>query len=307
VQGLKLIDRKMTDSNVVIGYVSAIVAALLFGSVSTIAKPMLSTIDPIILSSMIYLIAGVFFTPVASKTRSKITRRYYSLIITSAVAGAAIAPVMFFLGLKLSSAADTALLANGETVFSILFALLIFKERLTPIGYVAVTLILFGVFLVTSNLDFDSLIVTLNIGNVFVIASTIIWGFDNNICKIIARQVDVSKLIQLKALIGGSILLGTVVILGIPINIQSVQLIPIVVLGVFGFAISLYLYLHSIKRIGVIKASSLLSLSAVFGLVFAILFLHEVLSINQLIAILIMIGGIHLMYSHEKKDEIMLK
>jgi len=297
----------MTDSNVVIGYVSAIVAALLFGSVSTIAKPMLSTIDPIILSSMIYLIAGVFFTPVASKTRSKITRRCYSLIITSAVAGAAIAPVMFFLGLKLSSAADTALLANGETVFSILFALLFFKERLTPIGYVAVTLILFGVFLVTSNLDFDSPVFTLNIGNVFVIASTIIWGFDNNICKIIARQVDVSKLIQLKALIGGSILLGTVVILGIPINIQSVQLIPIVVLGVFGFAISLYLYLHSIKRIGVIKASSLLSLSAVFGLVFAILFLHEVLSINQLIAILIMIGGIHLMYSHEKKDEIMLK
>jgi drug/metabolite transporter (DMT)-like permease len=297
----------MVDSKVVIGYVSAIVAALLFGSVSTIAKPMLSTIDPIILSSMIYLIAGVFFTPVASKIRSKITRRYYSLIITSAVAGAAIAPVMFFLGLKLSSAADTALLANGETVFSILFALLIFKERLTPIGYVAVSLILFGVFLVTSNLDFDSLIFTLNIGNVFVIASTIIWGFDNNICKIIARQVDVSKLIQLKALIGGSILLGTVVILGIPINIQSVQLIPIVVLGVFGFAISLYLYLHSIKRIGVIKASSLLSLSAVFGLVFAILFLHEVLSINQLIAILIMIGGIHLMYSHEKKDEIMLK
>jgi drug/metabolite transporter (DMT)-like permease len=297
----------MVDSKVVIGYVSAIVAALLFGSVSTIAKPMLSTIEPIILSSIIYIIAGVFFTPVASKTRSKITRRYYFLIITSAVAGAAIAPVMFFLGLKLSSAADTALLANGETVFSILFALLIFKERLTPIGYVAVSLILFGVFLVTSNLDFDSLIFTLNIGNVFVIASTIIWGFDNNICKIIARQVDVSKLIQLKALIGGSILLGTVVILGIPINIQSVQLIPIVVLGVFGFAISLYLYLHSIKRIGVIKASSLLSLSAVFGLVFAILFLHEVLSINQLIAILIMIGGIHLMYSHEKKDEIMLK
>jgi drug/metabolite transporter (DMT)-like permease len=302
-----LIDRKMTDSNVVIGYVSAIVAALLFGSVSTIAKPMLSTIEPIILSSIIYLIAGVFFTPIASKTRSKITRRYYFLIITSAVAGAAIAPVMFFLGLKLSSAADTALLTNGETVFSILFALLIFKERLTPIGYVAVTLMLFGVFLVTSNLNFDSPVFTLNIGNVFVITSTIIWGFDNNISKIIARQVDVSKLIQLKALIGGSILLGTVVILGIPINIQSVQLIPIVVLGVFGFAISLYLYLHSIKRIGVIKASSLLSLSAVFGLVFAILLLHEVLSINQLIAILIMIGGIHLMYSHEKKDEIMLK
>ena len=302
-----MIGRKMTDSNVIIGYISAIVAAILFGSVSTIAKPVLSTIDPIVLSSIIYLIAGLFFTPSASRARSKITMKYYGLILTSAVAGATLAPVMFFLGLKLSTAADTALLANGETVFSILFALLIFKERLRPIGYVAVTLILFGVFLVTTNLDFNSSIFRLNIGNVFVIASTIIWGFDNNICKIIARRIDVSKLIQLKALIGGSILLGTVIILEIPFNIQSVQLIPIVVLGVFGFAISLYLYLHSIKRIGVVKASSLLSLSAVFGLVFAILFLHEVISINQLIAILIMIGGIHLMYSHEQKDEIMLK
>jgi drug/metabolite transporter (DMT)-like permease len=117
----------------------------------------------------------------------------------------------------------------------------------------------------------------------------------------------VSKLIQLKALIGGSILLGMVVILGIPFNIQIEQLLPVILLGVFGFAISLYLYLHSIKIIGVVKASSLLSLSAVFGLVFAIIFLHELISVNQIVAISIMIFGIHLMYSRERKDEILLK
>jgi drug/metabolite transporter (DMT)-like permease len=286
---------------------SAILAAMLFGCVSTLAKPLLSTVDPIILSSIIYLTAGLFFTPSAARKRTKITTKYFFLILTSAVSGAAIAPVVFFLGLKMSSAADTALLANGETVFSILFALLIFRERLRPIGYIAVTLILVGVFLVTTNLDFNSSIFKLNIGNVFVIASTIIWGLDNNICKLIVRRVDVSKLIQLKALIGGSILVGTVIILGIPFNIQREQLLPVVFLGVFGFAISLYLYLHSIKRIGVVKASSLLSLSAVFGLVFAIIFLNELISINQIIAISIMICGIHLMYSHEKKDQIILK
>jgi drug/metabolite transporter (DMT)-like permease len=302
-----LTESKLTNSNVIIGYLSAIVAAVLFGSVSTLAKPMLSTINPIVLSSIIYLMAGLFFTPSASRARSKITKKYYGLILTSAIAGATIAPIIFFVGLKLSTAADTALLANGETVFSILFALLIFKERLSRVGYIAVTLILGGVFLVTTNLDFNSSIFKLNIGNVFVIASTIIWGLDNNICKIIVRRVDVSKLIQLKALIGGSILIGTVFILGIPFNIQREQLLPVVLLGVFGFAISLYLYLHSIKRIGVVKASSLLSLSAVFGLVFAIIFLHELISINQIIAISIMICGIQLMYSHEKKDQIILK
>lgn len=307
MRGSKLINTKFKNSTVIIGYLSAVVAAILFGCVSTIAKPLLATIDPIILSSIIYLIAGIFFTPVASRTRSEIKFKYYGLIVTSAVSGAAIAPILFFLGLELSTAADTSLLANGETVFSILFALLFFKERLKPIGYIAVTMILAGVFLVSTNLEFNSSVFNLNIGNVLVILSTILWGFDNNICKIIARQVDVSRLIQLKALIGGTILMGTIFILGIPFKIQSDQIPPIIIVAVFGFAISLYLYLHSIKRIGVVKASSLLSLSAVFGLVFAILFLHESIGTSQLVAITVMIFGIHLMYSYEKKDEIMLK
>lgn len=295
------------NSNIIIGYVSAIVAAVLFGCVSTIGKPILSTVDPLLLSSIIYLTAGLFFTPSAIRISSKITKKYFFLIIVSAICGAAIAPIVFFQGLKMSTAADTALLANGETVFSILFALLIFRERLRPVGYIAVTLILIGVFLVTANFDFYSSIFSLNVGNVLVISSTILWGFDNNICKIIARQIPISRLIQLKALIGGSILVGTVALLGIPFNIKSEQIIPIILLGVFGFAISLFLYLHSIKRIGVIKASSLLSLSAVFGLIFATIFLHESIGINQVIAISVMIFGIHLMYMHEKKDEIILK
>jgi drug/metabolite transporter (DMT)-like permease len=261
----------------------------------------------LLLSSIVYLTAGLFFTPSSVKVSSKITKKIFFLILISAISGAAIAPIVFFQGLKMSTAADTSLLANGETVFSILFALLIFRERLRPVGYIAVTLILIGVFLVTTNLDFHSSIFSLNIGNVLVILSTIVWGFDNNICKIIARQIHISRLIQLKALIGGTILIGTVIISGTPFDIHSEQLIPIILLGIFGFAISLYLYLHSIKRIGVIKASSLLSLSAVFGLIFAVIFLRESIGINQVIAISVMIFGIHLMYMYEKKNEIILK
>jgi drug/metabolite transporter (DMT)-like permease len=305
--GLGLNYTSFVNSNIIIGYISAIVAAILFGCVSTIGKPILSTVNPLLLSSIVYLTAGLFFTPSSVKVSSKITKKIFFLILISAISGAAIAPIVFFQGLKMSTAADTSLLANGETVFSILFALLIFRERLRPVGYIAVTLILIGVFLVTTNLDFHSSIFSLNIGNVLVILSTIVWGFDNNICKIIARQIHISRLIQLKALIGGTILIGTVIISGTPFDIHSEQLIPIILLGIFGFAISLYLYLHSIKRIGVIKASSLLSLSAVFGLTFAVIFLRESIGINQVIAISVMIFGIHLMYMYEKKNEIILK
>ena len=137
-----------------------------------------------------------------------------------------------------------------------------------------------------------------------MIGSTILWGLDNNIGKIITRQINVSRLIQLKALIGGFILLLLIIVFGVPFNIQPTQIISIIILGVFGFAISLYLYLHSIKRIGVVKASSILSLSAVFGLALAGVFLKEAISAFQIFAIAIMLLGIHIMYTREKKIEV---
>ena len=136
-----------------------------FGSVSTLAKPVFSTVNTIVLSSLVYLIAGFTFTPLAQQVGfTKQTKRYYFLILTSAILGATIAPVMFFLGLEHTSAADTSLLANGETVFSILFALVIFKERMKPIGYLSVALILFGVFIVTTNLEINDSILRLDSG-----------------------------------------------------------------------------------------------------------------------------------------------
>jgi drug/metabolite transporter (DMT)-like permease len=294
-----------TPSKIVIGYCSAILAAGLFGSFSTLAKPVLSTVNPIVLSSLVYLIAGFTFTPLAQQIGfTKQTKRYYFLILTSAIRGATIAPVMFFLGLEQTSAADTSLLANGETVFSIVFALVIFNERMKPIGYLAVALILFAVFIVTTNLEFNDSILRLDSGNLLVIGSTILWGLDNNIGKIITQQIDVARLIQLKALIGGFILLLSIIVFGVPFSIQPTQIISIIILGVFGFAISLYLYLHRIKRIGVVKASSILSLSAVFGCVLAGVFLNEAISVFQIVAIAIMLLGIHIMYTREKKIEV---
>ena len=219
---------------------------------------------------MVCLIAGLVFTPIAGQTKFKrLSRKYYFLILATAVCGATIAPVLFFLGLTQTIPADTSLLANGETVFSILFATLIFKERLRPIGYFAVCVILFGVFIVTTNLEFDSSMLALDSGNLLIIGATMLWGFDNNICLILAKQIEVSRLVQIRSLVGGSILFLTVLVFRLPFNIQWTQIPSVIILGVFGFALSLFLYWHSIKRIGVVKTYFYCQLSAAFGLVLA--------------------------------------
>ena len=56
------------NKGVLIGYMSAVLSAALFGSISTIAKPTLSsTINPVFLSSLVYLVAAVVMTPVVLK------------------------------------------------------------------------------------------------------------------------------------------------------------------------------------------------------------------------------------------------
>jgi drug/metabolite transporter (DMT)-like permease len=61
------------------GYGSAIVAAILFGSVSTIAKPALSDIHPILLSSIVYLVAATTMIPLLKAADKKITPSLFSI------------------------------------------------------------------------------------------------------------------------------------------------------------------------------------------------------------------------------------
>jgi beta-lactamase regulating signal transducer with metallopeptidase domain len=46
-----------------IGYVSAIIAAMLFGSISTITKPVLEDLNALLVSSLTYIIAGLSLIP----------------------------------------------------------------------------------------------------------------------------------------------------------------------------------------------------------------------------------------------------
>ena len=91
-----------------LGYIFAILAAIMFGSVSTLAKPLVSTVNPLLLSSMIYLIAAATLTPLAHKQSFPSTKKNYLLILAISLCGATIAPSLFFDGLTHASASDAA-------------------------------------------------------------------------------------------------------------------------------------------------------------------------------------------------------
>ncbi len=57
-----------------LGYAFAILAAVMFGSVSVVAKPLVSSVDPVLLASLVYVISAITLTPFARKKKTNITR-----------------------------------------------------------------------------------------------------------------------------------------------------------------------------------------------------------------------------------------
>ena len=303
-----------------IGYVSAIIAAILFGSVSTITKPVLADLNALSVSSLTYIIAGLSLIPFlkfssnsnnatlestnpSNKRKWKNNRKSYFLLLLTSICGAVIAPSLFFYGLSNTSAWDSSILINGEVLFSILLAVVFFNEKLIKREIVAIVLVLVGIVILTTKMQFFSSsslnsFLELNIGNILIVGSTLFWALDNNISKILSKTIHIPKIIVLKTLIGGSILfILFIIIFGIHDLNATITIfhIPYLVFaGSLGFGASLFFFLHSLKRIGTIKTILLFSASSIFGMIFAKVLLNENITIYQIIAVGVILFGCYL-------------
>ncbi|MGQ9781853.1 MAG: DMT family transporter [Nitrososphaeria archaeon] len=284
-----------------IGYLSGIVAAALFGSIATVGKVTVSDVNPILLSCIGYAIATIVLTPFARRSNFRLERRDYMLIFVATLFSSVMATVLYFMGLQWTTASDTAILSNGEQVFTILFAVLFFHEKLKKIDYVAMMMILAGVFIVTTGLQPAHLLLEMTVGNLLVLLATMCWAVDNNVSKIMTERMNVVRYAQVKSTLSGLILAAVVLLLGIPLNVDSRQWPNIIFLGVVGYAASLYFFLQALKRIGTVKTILVFSTSAVFGLTFAVTFLKESMSVYQVVAIAIMMSGVYLMNKNDAR------
>jgi len=286
-----------------LGYVFAIVSAITFGSVSVLAKPLVSSVDPILLASLVYIISAITLSPFAQKKKKNLTRRDILLVLSIALCGAVIAPSLYFVGLTHASASDAALIANGEVFFSVLLAVMFFREKLRVVGWIAILLVLSGMVIITTNLNFaDFSLQQIHYKDMLLILSMLFWGLDNNLSRYLAQKIDVANIVQIKSAIGGGMLLVIALfVFRVDINLQTEQIIPILILGSVGFAASLFFFLQGLKRIGTVRTITIFSMSSVFGLVAASIFLAEQISWYQIMAAGIMILGIYLV---SRKDTV---
>jgi drug/metabolite transporter (DMT)-like permease len=286
----------------VAGYLSVLLASALFGSVFTLAKVPLDTVDPLALSAVVYTIAGLALIPFAKASFRFDTRRdYYYLAIITAF-GAVAAPVLLLYGLQQTNASDAAILANGEIVFTIALSAVFFGEKPHGrIGLFAVILVVIGLFIATTDLKLSETILEFNAGNLMILGSMLMWAVDNNVSRRLTSRAGPAKIAMVKSLSGGLVLMAVALALGKSGAITSIEpnlWLIIIGMSVAGFGGALMLFLQGIKRIGTVKTMSVFSMTPIFGIVIAALALGESISVFQGIATGLIIAGILLVSRH---------
>lgn len=278
------------------GYVFAFISAALFGSISTLAKPSVESTDPLLLAAIVSAIASIVFTPLTIRRKSPISKIDMKLIIPITVLGAIIAPSLYFVGLKTAAASDAAILSNSEIVFTVLIAIIAFKERLRPLGYASMAIVMIGVVLITTKFDITNLAIdATNPGTILIVLTMLCWAVDNNLSRIATRTVDVSRLVHLKSVIGAAAITGIVLALGIPLEVPQERLFHIILLGVVGFAAPMLLFYLALKSIGTVRTILVFSTSSIFGVIYAAAFLGEHLGTHQIMALCLMLAGLFLL------------
>ena len=292
------------------GYVNALLAAVLFGISATLNKIFLKDMHPLVVAGLIYFSAGILlalfrFLPVFKKISEKLrintkNKKLYKndwfYLIAVSVCGAVIAPFLFLYGLNISTAVNASLLLNTEVLFTVLIAFLFLKERAGKKDYFAMFLLFLAAIVITTNLNLSELNLSERIvGDLFIIGGTFFWAVDNSLSKKLSLENDAIKVASLKSLIGGSIVILSVIFLQIPFNVTLLQIPYLLFVGLFSIGLSLVLFLSSLRMIGSMKTVVIFSTSSLFGAISAFIVLKEPISIIQLVAGTIMIDAVYLM------------
>jgi drug/metabolite transporter (DMT)-like permease len=273
------INRKFTK--VELGFLFALLSAFFFSLNIPVSKVLLSVVSPYWLASLLYFGAGIG-TWIYQKITPSISARgepisYQFLWFVLMILLDTVAPIIFLIGVKETDGNMVGLLSNGELFFTLVIALLIFKEKLQRLSWIALGFIVLGV--VVSNIQLSTF--DLQEGQLWILLAMLIWGIENNVSK----KLSLGNPLNVVIIKGVGTGVGTLIVsLLLQETFPSWWMASISLLA--GFLIyggSLIFYVFAQRSLGAAKVQMIQSFSPLLGGVFAWLLFQETITFNTVI------------------------
>ncbi|MDN4100369.1 DMT family transporter [Bacillus cereus] len=276
----------------------AVVTAIFLWSTSFVAtKIAYNSFTPLTLGAIRFLIATIILGTIMKTTKQdtkKPSLKDLGYISLSGLLGITIFYSMENIGVNLTTASNAALIVASYPAITVLFDFLFNRKGITLIKGLGIALAVIGVYQITYHSPNQGGSQQF-FGSIILILAGVAFTF---------YTFTTSKSVAKYSLITVSFyqtLAGTLAFIPLSIIERSSWKIPtidsviiVLYLGIFCSVIAFLLYNYGLRKISSGSAVALLNLVPVFGVIFSVLFLNEVIGIHHIFGGFIVIVGVFL-------------
>lgn len=276
----------------------AIIAALLFGASTPLAKELVGATPPLLLAGLLYCGSGGGLAIVLA-ARALLVQRRRSIdwparselgwLGVAIALGGIVAPPLLMYGLIVTPASTASLLLNLESVLTAVFAWYLFREnfdRRIALGMAAI--VGGGIVLAwTPDAPFG-----LTRGALSIAGACACWALDNNFTRKVSER-DPLVIAAMKGIVAGTVNLGLSLYVGVRMPGAGMA-VAALALGFVGYGVSLALFVLALRHLGTARAGAYYAIAPFFGALYAVVVQHEPFTLAAGIAGALMAFGVWL-------------
>ena len=233
-------------------------AAALFGVSTPLAKILLPNTGPLLLAGLLYLggglgvlAASLVQRPGQGGREAQLRKADLANLLGIIALGGIAGPVLMLYGLERVSGVAGSLLLNLEAPFTMVLAVVFFKEHLGVRGMLAALLVVGGAAILGYSPDE---LRAQSTGALAIAGACLSWAIDNNLTQRLSLR-DPIVVVRIKALGAGSCTLAIALVTGERLPRMEI-LAPALVVGVACFGISIVLDMYALRILGAAREAA---------------------------------------------------
>jgi len=293
-------------------YVMLVIAMAFWGGSWPSAKIIVGIASPMTIGFFRFLIGSVLFLLLLFTTRKDVKRIFkrsnFLIICLLGLTGIFGYGVLFLTGMRFTTAAQGAIIAGFNPATVSIVAHIAHKERLPRrwqyIGFLLAFLGVIFVVGIQALLDFQ---LDYLIGNVIILGAMFTWGIYSSVGKEAMKTLSPLEMNAGGALIG-TFLFGmgaiTEEVWTLPALVDGVFWANVIYLGICVTFIGFLFYFIGIRELGATRAGGFINLVPVFGTIFSVLLLNEIMYWTFIVGLVLVVGGILLINFPSKKNQV---
>lgn len=262
-----------------------IIAALFIGIATIVGAELAKQLHPIILIIFAYLLSVIFLFPLSFLLKEKLQfkeliknkKEFLMIVLGMSIIGT----LILTFGFSLTPAVHAIFLLRTEPIFVLVFSYFLLKEKITKKKFVLVTMLIIGSFLLITSGELKQF-TSIHLGDLLVTLSMGIFAYTYIASKKIMEKINSTTLTLSANLVAGILLFPIILFLTKDLaNFTLTNFYYLLTYTLLFFVFGLYFFFKSLKYIKPWIVSCLLTLGLTVGVVFALIWLKDTLTITQ--------------------------